>query len=304
MTAEKTDMVPVLMETALPGIPIHARGKVRDIFRADGRLLLVATDRISAFDCILRTGIPQKGMILNQLSLFWFGFLEEIIRNHLLTARVEEYPEPFRNFPDRLQGRSMLVRQADPVPIECVVRGYISGSGWRDYQATGQTGGIALPAGMRESERLSEPIFTPATKAVEGHDENISFERMADQIGSDLSRQLRDWSMALYEKASRHAESCGVILADTKFEFGTDESGVLLIDEALTPDSSRYWPRDRYRPGGPQVSFDKQYVRDYVQSIGWNQQPPAPELPEDVVARTMEKYLEIFRRLTGREPAW
>lgn len=290
-----------LTQLDLPGVKLSARGKVRDIFQADGRLVLVASDRISAYDCILATAIPLKGRVLTQLSIFWFHFLKDIIRNHFLTADPRQYPEPFPQFYEQLEGRSMLVKAAKPIPIECVVRGYLSGSGWKEYQATGQTSGVRLPAGLKESDRLSEPVFTPATKAVSGHDENISYAQMADRIGSDLAAQLRDYSFAIYAAASRHAEQNGILLADTKFEFGTDEDGVLLIDEVLTPDSSRFWPRDGYRPGGPQPSFDKQYVRDYVESIGWNKQPPAPALPPEVVAQTTQKYLEIYRRLTGRD---
>jgi phosphoribosylaminoimidazole-succinocarboxamide synthase len=291
----------VLTETDLPGLKVSARGKVRDIYAAGNCLVMVASDRISAYDCVLATGIPHKGKVLTQLSIFWFGFLKDVIRNHFLSARIEEYPAPFPKFREQLEGRSMLVRAARPVPIECVVRGYLSGSGWKEYQAGGRTSGISLPAGLRESDRLSEPLFTPATKATSGHDENISFEEMASGIGRELAEKLRDASFAIYDKAARHAEQNGILLADTKFEFGLDDQGVLLIDEVLTPDSSRFWPRDGYRPGGPQPSFDKQFVRDYVESIGWNKQPPAPALPPSVVEQTTKKYLEIFRRLTGRE---
>ena len=293
----------VLTQTDLPGAKLSARGKVRDIFAANGSLVMVASDRISAFDCILGTGIPLKGKVLTQLSIFWFDHLKNIIRNHFLTADVDQYPQPFPQYREQLDGRSMLVKRATPVPIECVVRGYLSGSGWKEYKATGHTSGITLVGGLQESDRLSEPLFTPATKAVTGHDENISYDEMAGRIGSDLAARLRDYSMAIYDAAARHAESRGIILADTKFEFGTDEQGVLLIDEVLTPDSSRFWPRDRYQPGGPQPSFDKQYVRDYVESIHWNKQPPAPALPSEVVEQTTKKYLDIFRRLTGRELA-
>jgi phosphoribosylaminoimidazole-succinocarboxamide synthase len=290
----------VLTQVELPGVNVSARGKVRDIFPADGRLVMVASDRISAYDCILGTGIPHKGRVLTQLSIFWFDFLKDLVRNHFLTADPREFPEPFPKFHDQLEGRSMLVKAAKPVPIECVVRGYLSGSGWKEYQATGRTSGVPLPSGLKESDRLSEPIFTPATKAVSGHDENISYPQMKDRIGADLSAQLRDYSLEIYSVAARHAERNGIILADTKFEFGTDENGILLIDEALTPDSSRFWPKESYQPGTSQLSFDKQYVRDYVESIGWNKQPPAPELPRDVVDQTTKKYLEIYKRLTGR----
>ena len=292
---------PVLTETDLPGLKVSARGKVRDIYAAGDRLVMVASDRISAYDCVLATGIPHKGQVLTQLSIFWFAFLQDVIRNHFLSARIEDYPDPFPKFRRQLEGRSMLVRVARPIPMECVVRGYLSGSGWKEYRASGRTSGITVPAGLRESDRLSEPLFTPATKATTGHDENISFDEMASRIGRELAEKLREVSFAIYSKASRHAEQNGILVADTKFEFGTDNEGVLLIDEVLTPDSSRFWPQDGYRPGGPQPSFDKQYVRDYVESIGWNKQPPAPALPPPVVEQTTKKYLEIFRRLTGRE---
>lgn len=290
-----------MLSTDLPGAELVSQGKVRDMYRAGDRLVMVATDRISAYDSVLGTGIPWKGEVLTRLSIFWFGMLRDIVPHHFLSATPDDYPEQFRPYRDQLSGRSMLVKAARPVLIECVVRGYISGSGWKDYQATGSTGGLALPAGLRESERLSEPVFTPASKAQSGHDENISFEHMADQIGRSLAEQLRDYSLALYQRAAQHAEGCGILLADTKFEFGIDEAGILLIDEVLTPDSSRFWPREGYRPGGSQPSFDKQYVRDYVASIGWNKQPPAPTLPPEVVEQTALKYLEIFRLLTGCE---
>ena len=293
--------IPVVTKTDFEGLPVLFRGKVRDIYKADGQLVLVATDRISAFDFVLATGIPYKGQVLTQLSIFWFDFLKDIVRNHFLSADPTQYPAPLPRFRDVLAGRSMLVKSVRALPVECVVRGFISGSGWKEYQASGSTAGMVLPQGLRESDRLSEPIFTPATKATSGHDENISLQQMANQIGSELASKLRDYSVALYEKASRHAEKCGIILADTKFEFGEDHEGVLLIDEALTPDSSRFWPRDTYKPGGPQSSLDKQYVRDYLESIRWNKQPPAPALPQEVAEHTAMKYLEIYRLLTGRE---
>ena len=271
------------------------------MYQAGARLLMVATDRISAFDCVLGSGIPYKGEVLTQISIFWFGFLKDAVRNHFITADPGEYPEPFPRFRDVLQGRSMLVKSVQAIPIECVVRGYISGSSWKEYQSGGSTAGIALPGGLRESDRLAEPLFTPATKAQSGHDENISYQEMASQIGASLAQQLREMSLSLYQRAAQHAEQCGIILADTKFEFGQDEAGVLLIDEVLTPDSSRFWPRDAYRPGGPQSSLDKQYVRDYLETIGWNKQPPAPALPPEVVEQTASKYLEIYRLLTGRQ---
>lgn len=292
---------PVVTKTDFPGRSVLFRGKVRDIYKAGDTLLMVATDRISAFDFVLGSGIPFKGEVLTQISIFWFGFLKDIVRNHFLTSDVAQYPEPFPQFRDVLKGRSMLVKSVTAIPIECVVRGYISGSSWKEYQSEGRTAGVTLPKGLRESDRLSEPLFTPATKAQSGHDENISFEQMASQIGSTLAQQLRDISIQLYQRASAHAEERGIILADTKFEFGQDEQGVLLIDEVLTPDSSRFWPRDTYRPAGPQSSLDKQYVRDYLETIGWNKQLPAPALPAEVVEQTAMKYLEIYRLLTGRQ---
>ena len=298
---ENVFTIPVVTTTDFPGAEIFCRGKVRDIYKAGDRLLMVATDRISAFDYVLATGIPFKGQVLTQLSIFWFEFLKGIVTNHFLSSNPDDYPENFRPFRSELAGRSMLVKAVRPIPIECVVRGYLSGSSWKEYQANGVTAGLTLPGGLRESDRLSEPIFTPATKSYTGHDENITFAQMEAQIGSSLAVKLRDLSLALYQSAARHAEQCGIILADTKFEFGQDDSGVVWIDEALTPDSSRFWPRDAYRPGGPQASLDKQYVRDYLESIAWNKQPPAPALPPKVVEQTASKYLELFRLLTGRE---
>jgi phosphoribosylaminoimidazole-succinocarboxamide synthase len=293
--------IPVLTSTEFPGLPLASRGKVRDIYAADGKLVLIATDRISAYDCVFESGIPRKGQVLTQLSIFWFKFLEGTVRHHFLTADPREYPQPFPRFEEQLNGRSMLVRRARPYPVECVVRGYLSGSGWKEYKENGTIAGMGLPPGLRESDRLSEPLFTPATKATSGHDENISFEQMADIIGSSEATELRDLSIRIYLRASEHAERQGIILADTKFEFGIDDEGTLLIDEVLTPDSSRFWPRDGYRPGGSQPSFDKQYVRDYVDSIGWNRQPPTPPLPPHVIEQTTSKYVEIFRRITGKD---
>ena len=292
----------VLLETDFAGLERYASGKVRDLYRVDSeRLLFVATDRISAFDYVLATGIPSKGRVLTQLSLFWFEFLKDIVPNHLLTADVDRYPEPLRRYADELRGRSMLVVRADMIAIECVVRGYLAGSGWKEYQQSGKVCGIQLPPGLRESERLPQPIFTPAVKATSGHDENISFEEMAERAGSRLSEQLRDLSLKIYLKAAEHAAARGIIIADTKFEFGRTGAGIVLADEVLTPDSSRFWPADRYQPGGSQESFDKQYVRDYLEKIRWNKQPPAPALPAEVAQETSEKYLEAYRRLTGRE---
>jgi len=292
--------LPALLQTELADLHLYARGKVRDLYAAGEFLLMVATDRISAFDHVLGSGIPGKGKVLTQLSLFWFDFLADIVPNHLITADVQKYPPDVAAHADELQGRSMLVARAQMFPVECVVRGYISGSGWKDYQATGKICGIALPAGLKESEKLPQPIFTPASKSLDGeHDENISFDEMAARIGRQWAETLRKLSLAIYTKAANYAETRGLILADTKFEFGRTAKGIVLADEALTPDSSRYWPRDGYQPGGPQVSFDKQYVRDYLEEIRWNKKAPAPSLPENVIARTQEKYLEAYRLLTG-----
>ncbi len=292
---------PVVLRTDLPGEKLLSRGKVRDIYDCDGRLLIISTDRISAFDYVLGNGIPDKGRVLNQLSLFWFARTREIVSNHLLTADMGLFPESLRRHRETLAGRSMLVRKARMFEAECVVRGYLAGSGWKEYQATGSVSGVKLPPGLQEASRLPEPIFTPSTKALSGHDENISFQDLEGRVGAENARKLRELTLALYKAASRHAESVGVIIADTKFEFGVLEGGILLADEALTPDSSRFWPADEYQPGRSQNSYDKQYVRDYLERVGWNKQPPVPVLPEDVVAGTREKYLEIFRRLTGRE---
>jgi phosphoribosylaminoimidazole-succinocarboxamide synthase len=290
-----------LVETRLNGLGPHRQGKVRDIFDLGDTLLLVATDRISAFDYVLGSGIPDKGKVLTQLSAFWFGQTGDIVPNHLVTMDAQAYPADLRKHADVLSGRSMLVRKTAPVLIECVARGYLSGSGWKEYQASGSVCGVALPKGLRESDRLPEPIFTPATKAESGHDINISEEEAGRLVGVDLTTRLKDLTLRLYAHGVRHAEARGIILADTKFEFGIVGQGeVILIDEVLTPDSSRYWPKDQYSPGGPQPSFDKQYVRDYLEEIRWNKQPPVPSLPDAVVMRTREKYLEAFHRLTGK----
>jgi phosphoribosylaminoimidazole-succinocarboxamide synthase len=289
----------VVRETKFAGISPAARGKVRDIYDAGDKLLIVATDRLSAFDVILPTPIPDKGRVLTQLSLFWFDLLGDVIPNHVLSAT--EFPAPFDTYRDELAGRSMLVRKTAPLPIECVVRGYVSGSGWKEYRATGKICGIELPAGLGESDRLPEPIFTPATKAVSGHDENISFERAASLIGDERAQRVRDVSLKIYRRAAAYAEPRGILLADTKFEFGVLNNELIWIDEALTPDSSRFWPAARYKPGGPQPSFDKQFVRDYLESIHWPKTPPGPELPPEVVAATRNKYREGYRILTGRE---
>jgi phosphoribosylaminoimidazole-succinocarboxamide synthase len=288
-----------MRETHFAGIAPTARGKVRDIYDLGDRLLIVATDRLSAFDVILPTPIPDKGRVLTQLSLFWFSLLREVIPNHVLSAT--DFPPPFDVHADELAGRSMVVRKTQPLPIECVVRGYLSGSGWRDYQATGKICSIALPAGLRESDRLPEPIFTPASKASTGHDENISFAHAAGLLGKELAERVRSVSFEIYKKAAAYAEPRGVILADTKFEFGMLDDELIWIDEAVTPDSSRFWPAALYKPGGAQPSFDKQFVRDYLERIQWPKTPPGPELPADVVAATRAKYREAFRILAGRE---
>jgi phosphoribosylaminoimidazole-succinocarboxamide synthase len=290
-----------LIETRLNDLVPQRQGKVRDIFDCGDTLVMVATDRISAFDYVLGSGIPDKGKVLTQLSSFWFERTTDIVPNHLLSTDVREYPEQLRRHADILQGRSMLVRTTAPVPIECVARGYLSGSGWKEYVATGSVCGIALPSGLRESDRLPAPIFTPATKAASGHDINISEQEAGRLVGVELVTCLRQLTLRLYDHGARHAEANGIILADTKFEFGLmADNSILLIDEVMTPDSSRYWPKDQYAPGRPQPSFDKQYVRDYLEQIRWNKQPPVPSLPEQVVIGTRDKYLEAFHRLTGK----
>ncbi|HEY3443831.1 MAG TPA: phosphoribosylaminoimidazolesuccinocarboxamide synthase [Paludibaculum sp.] len=290
-----------LLQTSLPGIELVARGKVRDVYAiGTDKLLMVATDRISAFDCVLGSPIPDKGRVLTQLSLFWFEFLKDLVPNHLLTADVSEYPAELRAFADQLEGRSMLVRRAEMVPIECVARGYLSGSGWKEYKSGGTVCGIALPAGLLESSQLPEPIYTPAAKAQTGHDENISFETAAGMAGLDVVTRLRDLTLAIYRKASDYARTRGIILADTKFEFGFIGDTLTLGDEVLTPDSSRFWPADQYKPGGAQPSFDKQFVRDYLETLTWNKTPPAPALPDDVATKTAAKYREAYEKLTGR----
>jgi phosphoribosylaminoimidazole-succinocarboxamide synthase len=292
--------LPTLIATEFENLELYARGKVRDLYAIEDLLLLVATDRISAFDHVLASGIPGKGRVLTQISLFWFDKLKDIVPNHLVTADVKEYPASLRPYAQELEGRSMLVNRARMFSVECVVRGYLSGSGWKDYKQTGKVCGIPLPAGLQESDRLPEPIFTPATKSMSGeHDENISFDQMVERVGSEQSEELRRLSFALYARASEHALERGLILADTKFEFGMTGKGIVLADEALTPDSSRYWPSEGYRPGAAQPSFDKQFVRDYLESVGWNKKPPAPELPDIVVNKTREKYEQALTLLTG-----
>jgi phosphoribosylaminoimidazole-succinocarboxamide synthase len=294
------------LTTNLGAIPLVGRGKVRDLYAIDDALLLVATDRISAFDHVLATGIPGKGKVLTQISLFWFELLSDLVPNHLITAEVSEYPAALHAYADQLAGRSMLVKRAAMFPVECVARGYLAGSGWKEYRESGTVCGISLPAGLLDGSQLPEPVFTPATKSQDGaHDENISFAAAEGVVGAADAAELRRLTLALYGRARQHAESCGLILADTKFEFGRFKSegageGIILADEVLTPDSSRYWDAASWKPGGVQPSFDKQYVRDYLESIRWNKQAPAPGLPDEVVERTLEKYVEAFHRLTGR----
>jgi phosphoribosylaminoimidazole-succinocarboxamide synthase len=292
----------VLLRTDYAELELHASGKVRDVYNLDAdHLLFVATDRISAFDYVLATGIPHKGRVLTQISLFWFDFLKDIVSNHFVTADVNRYPAAVRAHADELRGRSMMVMRAEMFPVECVARGYLSGSGWKEYKTTGTVCGIKLPAGLKESDQLPEPIFTPATKATTGHDINISFEDMCKLVDPGLSRKLRDITLQIYKKAADYARPHGIIIADTKFEFGQTANGITLADEVLTPDSSRFWPVDSYQPGKVQDSYDKQYVRDYLEEIRWNKQPPAPALPQEVARRTSEKYLEAYRQLTGHE---
>ena len=291
----------IILETSLPGIERFSQGKVRDVYRLGDRLLIVATDRISAFDCVLPTGIPDKGRVLTQMSVFWFDLLRDVTATHFITADTGAYPAELQPFGAQIEGRSMLVRRAEMVPIECVARGYLAGSGWKEYRASGTVCGIPLPKGLQESSRLPEPIFTPSTKAQTGHDENISFDQMVSVVGESVGRQLRDLTLAIYTRAAAYAESRGIIIADTKFEFGFIDGKLVLGDEVLTPDSSRFWPRETYKSGQAQNSYDKQYVRDYLEGIRWNKQPPAPVLPHDVAQKTSEKYRDAYRLLTGKE---
>jgi len=290
-----------LLTTSLDGLTLNRRGKVRDVYEVGEYLLIVATDRISAFDFVLGSGIPDKGKVLTQMSAFWFAQIGDTVPHHLVSTNVDEFPEPARRHADVLRGRTMLVRRTDPLPVECVARGYLSGSGWKEYRQNGRVCGIELPSGLRESDRLPAPIFTPATKAESGHDLNISEEEAGAIVGVERIRRLRDLTLALYARGAKHAEGRGIIVADTKFEFGVVGEELVLIDEVLTPDSSRFWPEAQYAPGQSQPSFDKQYVRDYLETIGWNKQPPVPSLPEDVVMRTREKYLEAYRLISGRD---
>lgn len=293
-------MKQVLLESHLPGYELVSRGKVRDVYAVGDDLLIVASDRISAFDYILATGIEDKGRVLTQLSIFWFEFLKDLVPTHFLTADVDLYPQGLRGYREQLEGRSMLVRRAQMIDVECVARGYLSGSGWKDYKATGAVCGIPLPAGLRESEKLPEPIYTPASKASSGHDENISIEEVARRVGAETAEMLRSLTLAIYNKASEYARTRGIVLADTKFEFGYVDGVLTLGDEVLTPDSSRFWPAASYEPGHAQPSFDKQYVRDYLEGIRWNKQPPAPGLPPEVASSTSDKYREAYRILTGQ----
>ena len=290
-----------LLETNLEGVQPIARGKVRDIYDAGEHLLFIATDRISAFDVVLPNGIPHKGEVLTKLSMFWFDFLKDVVPTHFVTADVDEYPENLRAYKDQLDGRSMLVKKLDMAPIECVARGYISGSGWKEYQQTGEVCGVKLSAGLRMNGLLPEPIFTPATKAETGHDENITFERAVGIVGEELCAQLRDLTLDIYSRASQHALACGLVLADTKFEFGGLDGEVVLGDEVLTPDSSRYWPLEFYQAGKPQPSYDKQFVRDYLETVDWDKTPPGPELPPAIIEKTSEKYLEAYYTLTDED---
>ena len=290
-----------LLETRMPGLTLWRRGKVRDVYDLGDRLLIVATDRISAFDVVLPSGIPAKGIVLTQLSLFWFRLLADLVPNHVITADISEYGPELQRHRDQLEGRSMIVLKTEPLPVECVVRGYITGSGWKDYRAAGAVCGIPLPAGLQESQRLDPPLFTPSTKAETGHDENISFAQVERLLGAERAAEVRDMSLAIYRRATVHAEERGIILADTKFEFGVRDGRLIWIDEALTPDSSRFWPRDGYMPGRAQPSFDKQYVRDYLETLAWDKRPPGPALPAEVVQRTRDKYLDAYARLTGAQ---
>jgi phosphoribosylaminoimidazole-succinocarboxamide synthase len=292
---------PAVLDTNFPDLTLARRGKVRDVYDLGKYFLIVATDRISAFDYILGSGIPDKGKVLTQLSAFWFDHLGDLVPHHAVAMDVDTFPVATRPYRDVLRGRSMLVRKAKPLAIECVARGYLSGSGLKDYLKTGSVCGIPLPAGLQDSSRLPKAIFTPATKAESGHDENITEAQAADIVGKDLIGRLRELTLRLYERGVEHGATCGIIIADTKFEFGFDGDSLLLIDEALTPDSSRFWPQDHYAAGRPQPSFDKQFVRDHLEAIGWNKQPPVPSLPDDVVQKTRQKYLEAYRRLTGSE---
>ena len=300
--SKKGSKADTVITTSLQGLKLSAQGKVRDIYDLGEYLLIVATDRISAFDVVLPDPIPFKGKVLNQISRFWFEKMGDMVSHHLITTEVDDFPKALQGYRKVLEGRSMLVKKTKPLPVECVVRGYLSGSGWKEYQEGGSVSGVVLPPHLLESSKLPEPLFTPSTKAEIGtHDENINFEKVGEMIGKDLARRIREISQEVYKKAVKIAESNGIIIADTKFEFGMKDKELLLIDELLTPDSSRFWPRDQYEPGRPQASFDKQFVRDYLISINWDRRPPAPQLPEEIILKTSEKYREAYRRLTGRD---
>ncbi|HXG64298.1 MAG TPA: phosphoribosylaminoimidazolesuccinocarboxamide synthase [Blastocatellia bacterium] len=289
-----------MTQTHLPGVELFRRGKVRDVYSVEDKLLIVATDRLSAFDVVLPTAIPCKGVVLTAMSVFWFDFLKDVVANHLITTETAQYPEPLGNFREQLAGRSMLVERAEVFPIECVARGYLAGSGWKEYQSAGEVCGVRLPPGLQEADKLPEPIFTPATKAETGHDINISEREMADRVGAEVTAKLKELTLTIYSRAADYASERGIIIADTKFEFGMKDNKIILVDEALTPDSSRFWPRETYQPGRSQPSYDKQYVRDYLETLDWDKKPPGPHLPEAVTARTTEKYLEAYRALTGK----
>lgn len=294
-------MSQLVLKTDFPDLKLAGRGKVRDIYDMGETLLIVTSDRISAFDVIMNEGIPNKGYVLNQISIFWFRLMEDIIPNHILATEVGEFPAACRKYADQLEGRSMLVKKARPLPVECIVRGYLSGSGWKDYKATGATSGIRLPVGLVESDKLPEPVFTPSTKAELGtHDENISFERMAELCGRETATQVRDVTLKIYAKARDIADGKGIIIADTKFEYGIYNGQLIIIDECMTPDSSRFWPKETYKPGGPQSSFDKQFLRDYLETLDWGKTAPAPPLPDEIVRKTGEKYMEALVKLTGK----
>ncbi len=290
----------VVLRTEIPGAKLRNRGKVRDIYEADENLIIVASDRLSAFDVVMEEGIPAKGIVLTQISKFWFRQMDDIVPNHFITDDVSQFPAPFNQHKALLKGRSMLVHKAEPLPVECIVRGYLAGSGWKEYKSSGTLHGVPLPEGLQESDRLPEPMFTPSTKAEEGHDRNISFEEMKQIIDPNLAELIREKSLLIYQRAVEVAEKKGIIIADTKFEFGLSEGELLLIDELLTPDSSRFWPMDQYQPGKSQPSYDKQYVRDYLESLPWNKMPPPPTLPREVVQNTSRKYQEILKILTGK----
>ncbi len=290
----------VLFKTDFPELKLVKRGKVRDIYDLGESLLIVSTDRISAFDVVMDDPIPDKGKILNQMSLFWFDLLKDIIENHVITSDPEEYPDVCKKYKKELEGRSMLVKKAVPLKIECIVRGYLAGSGWKEYKEKGSICGIKLPSGLKQAERLPEPIFTPSTKAEKGHDENITFDEAKKIVGDKIAEEIREISIEIYKRGSRFAEERGIIIADTKFEFGLCDGKLILIDEVLTPDSSRFWPKEEYTPGRPQKSFDKQFLRDYLESIGWSKEPPPPKLPLEIIEKTRKRYLEAFRRITGK----